>query len=80
VVADAKRRTFTAEYKLRMLAEADAATAQPGAIGALLRRDDRHDVVKVVCLWRNGTCHRIEVVGYTVKPGRARVVCSASVA
>ncbi|HEY3837396.1 MAG TPA: hypothetical protein VGL72_12525, partial [Bryobacteraceae bacterium] len=25
VVADAKRRTFTAEYKLRILAEADAA-------------------------------------------------------
>src|ERR1035437_8856694 len=31
VVADAKRRTFTAEYKLRILAEADAAAAQPGA-------------------------------------------------
>ena len=39
VVADAKRRTFTAEYKQRILAEADAATAQPGAIGALLRRE-----------------------------------------
>jgi transposase len=38
VVADAKRRTFTAEYKLRILAEADAAT-QTGAIGALLRRE-----------------------------------------
>ena len=38
VVADAKRRTFTADYKLRILAEADAA-AQPGAIGALLRRE-----------------------------------------
>jgi transposase len=38
VVADAKRRTFTAEYKLRILAEADAA-AQPGAIGALQRRE-----------------------------------------
>ena len=37
VVADAKRRTFTAEYKLRILAEADA--AQPGAIGALQRRE-----------------------------------------
>ena len=35
VVADAKRRTFTAEYKLRILAEADAAAAQPGASGAL---------------------------------------------
>jgi transposase len=39
VVADARRRTFTAEYKLRILAEADAAAAQPGAIGALQRRE-----------------------------------------
>ena len=39
VVADARRRTFTAEYKLRILAEADAAVAQPGAIGALQRRE-----------------------------------------
>jgi transposase len=39
VVPDAKRRTFTAEYKLRILAEADAAAAQPGAIGALQRRE-----------------------------------------
>ena len=39
VVAAAKRRAFTAEYKQRILAEADAATAQPGAIGALLRRE-----------------------------------------
>jgi transposase len=37
VVAGAKRRTFTAEYKQRILAEADAAL--PGAIGALLRRE-----------------------------------------
>jgi transposase-like protein len=39
VVADAKRRTFTAQYKQRILGEADAASAQPGAIGALLRRE-----------------------------------------
>ena len=39
VVVGAKRRTFTAEYKLRILAEADAAVAQPGAIGALQRRE-----------------------------------------
>jgi transposase-like protein len=39
VVADAKRRTFTAEYKLRILAEADAAATEPGAIGALQRRE-----------------------------------------
>lgn len=39
VVADAKRRTFTAEYKQRILAEADAAASTPGAVGALLRRE-----------------------------------------
>jgi len=39
VVAEAKRRAFTAEYKQRILAEADAAATQPGAIGALLRRE-----------------------------------------
>jgi len=38
VVVDAKRRTFTAEYKQRVLAAADAATDR-GAIGALLRRE-----------------------------------------
>src|ERR1039457_525840 len=38
VVAKAQRRQFTAEYKKRILAAADAA-AEPGAIGALLRRE-----------------------------------------
>src|SRR5438270_4371017 len=38
IPAKAKRRFFTAEYKQRILAEADAATG-PGAIGALLRRE-----------------------------------------
>ena len=38
VVVDAKRRTFTAEYKRRVLAAADAATGR-GVIGALLRRE-----------------------------------------
>jgi transposase len=33
-----KRRSFTADYKKRILSEADAA-AEPGAIGALLRRE-----------------------------------------
>jgi len=37
VVAKASRRRFTAEYKRKILREADACTA-PGAIGALLRR------------------------------------------
>lgn len=39
VIVGAKRRSFTAEYKLRILAEADAAASQPGAIGALQRRE-----------------------------------------
>jgi transposase len=38
VVPKAERRRFTAEYKLRILAETDACT-QRGAIGALLRRE-----------------------------------------
>ncbi len=33
------RRRFTAEYKLRILKEADACQAQGGEIGALLRRE-----------------------------------------
>jgi transposase len=39
VVPMAKRRAFSAEYKLAILAEADAAAAHPGGIGALLRRE-----------------------------------------
>jgi transposase len=34
----AKRRSFTAEYKSRILAEVDACT-KPGEVGALLRRE-----------------------------------------
>ena len=39
VVADAKRRSFTLEYKLRILAEAGAAKSAPGGVGVLLRRE-----------------------------------------
>ena len=38
VTPKAERRRFSAEYKLRILAEADACTER-GAIGALLRRE-----------------------------------------
>ena len=34
-----RRRSFTADYKQRILGEADAAAGHPGAIGALLRRE-----------------------------------------
>jgi transposase len=39
VVADAKRRRFTMDYKLRILKEADAAKETVGGVGALLRRE-----------------------------------------
>ena len=38
LVGQAKRRSFTAEYKARILAEADACT-RPGEVGELLRRE-----------------------------------------
>ena len=38
LVEQAKRRSFSAEYKARILAEADACT-RPGEIGELLRRE-----------------------------------------
>jgi transposase-like protein len=38
VMAKATRRRFSAEYKLRILREAEACT-QPGELGALLRRE-----------------------------------------
>ena len=38
VMVKASRRRFSAEYKLKILREAEACT-QPGAIGALLRRE-----------------------------------------
>jgi len=42
VVARAKRLQYSAEYKKRILAEADSAK-EPGAIGAMLRRDRSPD-------------------------------------
>ena len=39
VLPKAKRRNFTASYKLWVLAEADKCRQQPGQIGALLRRE-----------------------------------------
>jgi transposase-like protein len=38
LVEQAKRRSFAAEYKARILAEADACT-RPGEVGELLRRE-----------------------------------------
>ena len=49
VVAKPRRRTYTAEYKRRILKAADACTA-PGAIGALLRREGLYSSLLVE--WR----------------------------
>src|SRR3989441_3231001 len=49
VVAKPRRRTYTAEYKRRILKEADACTT-PGAVGALLRREGLYSSHLVV--WR----------------------------
>jgi len=49
VVAKPRRRAYPAEYKRRILKEADACTA-PGAIGALLRREGLYSSLLVE--WR----------------------------
>lgn len=49
VVAKAKRRRFKADYKLRILREADNAT-EPGAVGALLRREGLYS--SLLTTWR----------------------------
>src|SRR5262245_10202945 len=49
VVAKPKRRAYTAEYKRRILKEADACTT-PGALGALLRREGLYSSHLV--MWR----------------------------
>jgi len=50
VVARPKRRTFTAEYKLRILQEAEAAAGTPGGVGALLRREGLYS--SLLASWR----------------------------
>jgi transposase len=49
VVAKAKRRTYTAEYK-RILREAEAAAATRGGLGALLRREGLYS--SLLTYWR----------------------------
>jgi transposase len=49
VIATAKRRSFTGEYKLGILAAADAAR-QTGDIGALLRREGLYS--SLLATWR----------------------------
>ena len=49
VVAKATRRRYTAEYKFKVLREADACR-EPGEIGALLRREGLY--TSHLCIWR----------------------------
>jgi len=63
VVAKPHRRVFTAEYKRRILKEADAC-ATPGAIGALLRREGLYSSHLVV--WRRARA-RGELAALTPK-------------
>ena len=50
VVAGAKRRRFTMEYKLRILKQADAAKEASGGVGALLRREGLYS--SHLTIWR----------------------------
>lgn len=50
VVAKPKRRTYTAEYKLGILQEAEAAAATRGGVGSLLRREGLYS--SLLATWR----------------------------
>ena len=50
VVARPKRRTYTAEYKQRILKETAAAAATRGGVGALLRREGLYS--SLLYVWR----------------------------
>jgi transposase len=50
VVAKPQRRSYTAEYKLRILREAEVAALTRGAVGALLRREGLYS--SLLANWR----------------------------
>jgi transposase len=50
VVAKPKRRTYTAEYKQRILQEAEAAATTRGGLGTLLRREGLYS--SLLAYWR----------------------------
>lgn len=63
VLAKAERRRFTAEYKRRVLQEADACS-KPGELGALLRREGLYS--SHLAAWRAARA-RGELSGLTVR-------------
>jgi transposase len=69
VVAKAQRRRFTAEYKRRIVREADRCT-HPGEIGALLRREGLYS--SHLTTWRAAR-DRGELAGLAPKPRGPKV-------
>src|ERR1017187_9883924 len=57
VVAKPKRRTYTAEYKQRILQEAEVAATTRGGLGALLRREGLYS--SLLAYWRRERAHGI---------------------
>jgi transposase len=57
VVAKPKRRTYTAEYKQRILQEAETAAATRGGLGALLRREGLYS--SLLTYWRRERANSI---------------------
>src|SRR5450756_2801025 len=70
VVAKAQRRRFTAEYKRRIVREADRCTTT-GAIGGLLRREGLYS--SYLTTWR-AACDRGELEGLAPKPRGPKAV------
>ena len=72
VVAKPKRRRFTAEYRLRIVEEADQCT-QPGDVGRLLRREGLYSshLTKWREAHRNGALHGLRSKKRGVKPKAA---------
>jgi transposase-like protein len=57
VVAKPKRRTYTAEYKQRILREAEVAAETRGGLGTLLRREGLYS--SLLAYWRRERAHGI---------------------
>ena len=70
VVAKAERRRFTADYKQRIVREADRCT-KPGAIGALLRREGLYS--SLLTKWREAR-DQGELEGLAPKPRGPKAV------
>lgn len=63
-----RRRTFTADFKRRILAEAVVAAKQPGAVAALLRREGLYH--STLLEWRKALA-KGDLAGATLRRGPA---------